>query len=117
MLLQFVLNYLSVLLVFEIPLSAYSFSVGTAVWGRQSSPVSVSSLAMSTNPLLQADELEAILEVAKAASKKAGDIILGNAGGAEVTKTKFNSKDLLTLFRSALREDNQGDSGGIFSSS
>jgi myo-inositol-1(or 4)-monophosphatase len=97
MLLQFVLNYLSVLLVFEIPLSAYSFSVGTAVWGRQSSPVSVSSLAMSTNPLLQADELEAILEVAKAASKKAGDIILGNAGGAEVTKTKFNSKDLLTL--------------------
>jgi myo-inositol-1(or 4)-monophosphatase len=35
--------------------------------------------------------------VAIEASKKAGDIILGNAGGAEVTKSKANSRDLLTL--------------------
>ena len=41
--------------------------------------------------------LEQILQVAVDASKKAGDIILGNAGGAEVTKSKANSRDLLTL--------------------
>jgi len=29
--------------------------------------------------------------------KKAGDIILGNSGGAEITKHKANSRDLLTL--------------------
>jgi hypothetical protein len=41
--------------------------------------------------------LDRILEVAVDASKKAGDIILGNAGGAEVTERKANSRDLLTL--------------------
>ena len=41
--------------------------------------------------------LEQVLSVAIDASKKAGDIILGNAGGAEVTKSKANSRDLLTL--------------------
>ena len=38
-----------------------------------------------------------VLEVAIDAAKKAGDIILGNAGGAEVTELKANSRDLLTL--------------------
>lgn len=37
-----------------------------------------------------------ILEVAIEASKKAGTIILENSSGADVTKTKYNSKDLLT---------------------
>mmetsp|Transcript_12928 Transcript_12928/g.19011 ORF Transcript_12928/g.19011 Transcript_12928/m.19011 type:complete len:313 (-) Transcript_12928:138-1076(-) len=41
--------------------------------------------------------LDQVLEVAIDASKKAGEIILGNAGGAEVTKCKANSRDLLTL--------------------
>lgn len=41
--------------------------------------------------------LDQILQVAIDASKKAGDIILGNAGGADVTKCKANSRDLLTL--------------------
>lgn len=41
--------------------------------------------------------LDEVLEVAIDASKKAGAIILGNAGGAEVTKCKANSRDLLTL--------------------
>jgi hypothetical protein len=41
--------------------------------------------------------LDKILEVAIDASKKAGDIIIGNYGGAEITKTKANSRDLLTL--------------------
>ena len=42
-------------------------------------------------------ELQKVLEVAVDASKRAGEIILGNAGGAEVTKSKANSRDLLTL--------------------
>jgi len=41
--------------------------------------------------------LDRVLEVAIDAAKKAGEIILGNAGGAEVTNRKANSRDLLTL--------------------
>ena len=41
--------------------------------------------------------LDRILQTAIVASKKAGDIILGNAGGAEVASRKANSRDLLTL--------------------
>lgn len=41
--------------------------------------------------------LEQVLSVAMDAGKKAGDIILGNAGGAEVVNRKANSRDLLTL--------------------
>lgn len=41
--------------------------------------------------------LDEVLQVAIDAAKKAGDIILGHAGGAEVTKSKANSRDLLTL--------------------
>lgn len=52
---------------------------------------SLSSLRMVS------DDLDKILEVAVSASKKASDIILGNAGGAEVTERKANSRDLLTL--------------------
>ena len=47
----------------------------------------------SVNPELLAE----VLGVATDAAKKAGDIILGNAGGAEVTERKANSRDLLTL--------------------
>lgn len=43
------------------------------------------------------EELEKLLSVAIDASKKAGDIIIGNAGGAEVEKCKANTRDLLTL--------------------
>jgi hypothetical protein len=49
--------------------------------------------ATTTNTALLND----ILQVAIAASKKAGDIILGNAGGVEITERKANSRDLLTL--------------------
>lgn len=41
--------------------------------------------------------LDQVLDVAIDASKKAGDIILGNAEGAEVSQRKANSRDLLTL--------------------
>lgn len=43
------------------------------------------------------DVLDHVLETAIEASKQAGAIILGNAGGAEVMKCKANSRDLLTL--------------------
>jgi myo-inositol-1(or 4)-monophosphatase len=46
---------------------------------------------------LDDEVLQTLLNVAIDASKRAGDIILGNAGGAEVTKSKANSRDLLTL--------------------
>lgn len=38
-----------------------------------------------------------LVDVAIVASKAAGDIIVNYKGGAEVTKTKANSKDLLTM--------------------
>ena len=43
------------------------------------------------------DKLDSLLSVAIEASKLAGEIILGNAGGADVLKSKANSRDLLTL--------------------
>jgi myo-inositol-1(or 4)-monophosphatase len=54
-----------------------------------------SNIAMDNIP--SQDQLEQVLQVAMDAGRKAGDIILGNAGGAAVTKTKANSRDLLTL--------------------
>mmetsp|Transcript_57004 Transcript_57004/g.121035 ORF Transcript_57004/g.121035 Transcript_57004/m.121035 type:complete len:339 (+) Transcript_57004:130-1146(+) len=43
------------------------------------------------------ETLDSLLDVAVRASKHAGEIILGNAGGADVLKSKANSRDLLTL--------------------
>mmetsp|Transcript_42132 Transcript_42132/g.127827 ORF Transcript_42132/g.127827 Transcript_42132/m.127827 type:complete len:151 (-) Transcript_42132:717-1169(-) len=43
------------------------------------------------------EDLSEILQVAIHASKAAGDIIVGNAGGAEVAERKANTRDLLTL--------------------
>ena len=43
------------------------------------------------------ETLDKLLTVAIDASRQAGDIILGNAGGADVLKSKANSRDLLTL--------------------
>jgi myo-inositol-1(or 4)-monophosphatase len=52
--------------------------------------------------------LDRVLEVAVRASRNAGEIILGNAGGAEVASRKANSRDLLTLIdplcENAIRE-------------
>ena len=56
-----------------------------------------SELAMSDGDLPSIEELDAALKVAIEASKAAGDIIVGNAGGIEVEKTKANSRDLLTI--------------------
>ena len=55
------------------------------------------NLASTSIPYPTEEELDAFLKIAITASKKAGDIILGYDGGAEVTKLKANSRDLLTL--------------------
>jgi hypothetical protein len=46
---------------------------------------------------LDESELKAILSTATIAAKKAGEIIISNSSGADVTKTKANPRDLLTL--------------------
>jgi fructose-1,6-bisphosphatase/inositol monophosphatase family enzyme len=50
----------------------------------------------SVSALTESD-LKSILSVATTAAKKAGQIIVSNAGGADVTKTKANPRDLLTM--------------------
>ena len=52
---------------------------------------------MTSESSIDQGMLDKVLKVAIDASKKAGDIILGNAGGAEVTQNKANSRDLLTM--------------------
>jgi myo-inositol-1(or 4)-monophosphatase len=61
-----------------------------------SSSSSTTSLPSSHSPLTESD-LKSILSVATTAAKRAGEIIVSNAGGADVTKTKANPRDLLTL--------------------
>ena len=46
---------------------------------------------------LKESELQSILSAATVAAKKAGEIIISNSSGADVTKTKANPRDLLTL--------------------
>ena len=63
------------------------------------------NLKLSTRPMTSSNNIElpsqetldSLLSVAITASKQAGEIILGNAGGADVLKSKANSRDLLTL--------------------
>lgn len=58
----------------------------------------MSSSNNDSDTKLPSDEtLDSLLDVATRASKLAGEIILGNAGGADVLKSKANSRDLLTL--------------------
>jgi len=61
-----------------------------------SASVSSTSGEMNTD-IPNKETLEKLLAVAIDASHKAGEIILGNASGAEVTNRKANSRDLLTL--------------------
>jgi hypothetical protein len=62
---------------------------------QRSTPSFMASTA--DDSALSEEHLQSLLSVAIAASKKAGEIILGNAGGAEVMERKANSRDLLTL--------------------
>lgn len=61
------------------------------------SPRLFSTMPSTSDTVLDDALLDQVLEVAMDASRKAGEIILGNAGGAEVTERKANSRDLLTL--------------------
>lgn len=93
---------------------AFSISLDTStLHPSASAPARAARLEMATQPstdagtnsnidaaaagALSRDMLNQVLEVAKDASRRAGEIILGNAGGAEVTERKANSRDLLTL--------------------
>ena len=63
-----------------------------------SSVMSMSSSAAAVScSILPEETLDSLLAVAIEASRLAGDIIIGNKSGADVTKTKANPKDLLTL--------------------
>jgi myo-inositol-1(or 4)-monophosphatase len=53
--------------------------------------------ARASDTDLTETELKSLLSVAASAAKKAGDIIASNSGGADVTKTKANPRDLLTM--------------------
>jgi hypothetical protein len=81
-----------------------SFASGFVVSPKSNSPQANNIVPrMSSQPAQVEDTpadqetLKIVLSVAIEASRKAGDIILGNAGGAQVTKSKANSRDLLTL--------------------
>jgi hypothetical protein len=82
------INFLILLLL--IANNSKSFLIG-----RKSTGKIIPTLNAASNKIEDA-VLDRILEVAIDASKKAGDIILGNSGGAEVTERKSNSRDLLT---------------------
>lgn len=62
-----------------------------------SSPASASTESSSLSSILNDPILDEVLQVAMEASRRAGEIILGNSGGADVTERKANSRDLLTL--------------------
>jgi len=62
---------------------------------RQSS--SMSSTSLNSQSLPTDETLSSLLQIAIKASKLAGEIILGNAHGADVLKTKDSTRDLLTL--------------------
>ncbi len=64
---------------------------------KSSAMMTSSSTIINDIELPSQETLDSLLSVAITASKQAGEIILGNAGGAEVLKSKANSRDLLTL--------------------
>jgi hypothetical protein len=79
--------------------SSSSFSNIKSLHHRSSTAMMMSSKKedITMIELPPSETLDKLLTVAIDASKQAGDIILGNAGGADVLKSKANSRDLLTL--------------------
>ena len=92
---------LLLLLVFSLALVSVvdSFSFAAPKTSFKSSTARSMTMTSSSNNIeLPSEEtLDSLLSVAVTASKQAGEIILGNAGGADVLKSKANSRDLLTL--------------------
>jgi len=58
---------------------------------------SMSSTTLNSQSLPSDETLSSLQQIAIKASKLAGEIILGNADGADVLKTKDSTRDLLTL--------------------
>ncbi|KAL7511583.1 hypothetical protein ACHAXN_008573 [Cyclotella atomus] len=87
------------LLILHLQLSSTSAFAPISTRSSTRSPSSSIRIlnAQTTTMEPTSTELQSLLDVAVTASKKAGDIILGNAGGAEVTKSKANTRDLLTV--------------------
>lgn len=77
------------------PISVTSFSIPCKQ--RQTRALSRQQMSNQDDLITQDNLINQVLQVAITASMKAGDIIVGNAGGAEVTERKANSRDLLTL--------------------
>ena len=57
----------------------------------------ISTRRLKMKSPLEEQEIKAILSTASTAAKKAGEIIMANSSGADVTKTKANTRDLLTM--------------------
>jgi len=57
----------------------------------------MSSTTLNSQSLPSDETLSSLQQIAIKASKLAGEIILGNADGADVLKTKDSTRDLLTL--------------------
>jgi myo-inositol-1(or 4)-monophosphatase len=96
------MNALLFLFFFEFVVVASAFLVSTPTRHQLQLDLSLkmSTESKSTEGVVDSPSqkmLEEVLGVAMEAGRKAGDIILGNAGGAAVTKRKANSRDLLTL--------------------
>ena len=79
----------------ELPRRTRAVSQGVDFTSRSTKRKMSSSSEMP--PVPDDETLTSLLDVAVRASKLAGEIILGNAGGADVLKSKANSRDLLTL--------------------
>jgi myo-inositol-1(or 4)-monophosphatase len=94
------LNYtvlLLTLLAFQATFGeAFTSARRSSSFHPQASRMTTTSMDAETSAVDQ-EMLQNVLAVAIDASIKAGDIILGNSGGAEITKSKANSRDLLTM--------------------
>ena len=93
----------SALILITLLISATGFTPSSLKYSFSASTHQMTSTSSTTNRARASDidltetELKSILSVAASAAKKAGEIIVSNSGGADITKTKANPRDLLTL--------------------
>lgn len=97
MLLFHILLFLPIKTIDSFSINRHTLSTFVVKSVKVSKSITSMNLAQTSIPYPTEKELDSFLDVAIIASKKAGDIILGYDGGAEVTKVKANSRDLLTL--------------------
>jgi Ca2+-dependent lipid-binding protein len=82
-----------------VPIATFVFTEYSHSFVVQPNVVSMTrKFSSSTISMIDdAQLLDHVLKVAVDASKKAGNIILENSNGADVSERKANSRDLLTL--------------------